>query len=148
MDPITIRLQNETFARIESEAEQRDLSKSEVIREWFTNHDELQREHVQLQSECDELQAKCDRLRNEYEEQIEELERETERTHREKRLVVEQPEEHTEFVNTVKEERSLAKRKANAGVLTRAKWWLVGMGVRSRQTFRALLKPSCCRAIC
>ncbi|WP_255681495.1 hypothetical protein [Natrinema sp. SYSU A 869] len=67
-------------------------------------------------------------MRNEYEEQIEELEREIERTHREKRLILEQCEEHTELVNTVKEEQSLAKQKANAGVLTRAKWWLVGMG--------------------
>ncbi|WP_122091170.1 hypothetical protein [Halalkalicoccus subterraneus] len=35
--------------------------------------------------------------------------------------------EHTELVNTVKEEQNLAKRKVNASVLTRAKWWLVGM---------------------
>ncbi|WP_238532969.1 hypothetical protein [Halalkalicoccus jeotgali] len=47
---------------------------------------------------------------------------------REKRLLLEQREEHTELVNAVKEERTLAKQKANAGVFTRAKWWLVGMG--------------------
>lgn len=127
MDSITIRLQNETLTKIDDEAEQRDLSKSEVIRAWFAERDKLQRECEQLQSEYAELQAECDRLRDEYEEQIEELEREIERTHREKRLVLEQREEHTELVNTVKEEQSLAKRKANAGVLTRAKWWLVGM---------------------
>lgn len=128
MDSITIRLQDETLARIEDEAEQRDLSKSEVIREWFADRDKLQREYERLQSERNELQVECNRLQDEYEEQTEELEREIERTHREKRLVLEQREEHTELVNTVKEERSLVKRKASAGVLTRAKWWLIGMG--------------------
>ena len=45
------------------------------------------------------LQTECDRLRDEYEKQIGELEREIERTHREKRLVLEEREEHTELVN-------------------------------------------------
>ena len=66
-------------------------------------------------------------MRDEYEKQIEELEREIERTHREKRLVLEQREEHTELVNTVKEEQSLAKRKAEAGLWTKTKWALFGM---------------------
>lgn len=127
MDSITIRLQEGTLTRIEDEAERRDLSKSEVIREWFADRDKLQREYEQLQSERDELQAEYDRLRDEYEEQIEDLEREIERTHREKRLVLEQREEHTELVNTVKEERSLVKRKAEAGLWTKTKWALFGM---------------------
>lgn len=56
------------------------------------------------------------------EEMIENLKRENERLQNEKRLIVEQREEHTELVNAVKEEWSLAKRNVNAGVLTRAMW--------------------------
>ena len=80
-----------------------------------------------ITSECAELRDECERLRTEYEDQIEELEREIERTHREKRLVLEQREEHTELVNAVKEEQSLAKRKAQAGLWTKTKWALFGM---------------------
>lgn len=127
MDSITIRLQDETLARIENEAEQRDLSKSKVIRGWFADRDELQREYERLQSERDELQAECNRLRDEYEEQIEELEREIERTHREKRLVLEQREEYTDLVKTVERQQSLAERKAGAGLWTKTKWALFGM---------------------
>lgn len=127
MDSITIRLQAETLAKIEDEAERRDMSKSEVIREWFAERDELQRECEKLQDEYTELQTECDRLRDEYEEQIDELEREIERVHREKRLILEQREEHTELVRAVKEEQSLAKRKAEAGLWTKTKWALFGM---------------------
>lgn len=59
--------------------------------------------------------------------EAEALEQENERLRREKRLILEQREEHTELVRAVESERSLAERKASAGVLTRAKWWLVGM---------------------
>lgn len=127
MDSITIRLQADTLARIEDKAERQDMSKSEVIRAWFDERDELQRECEQLQSEYAELQTECERLRDDYESEIKELEREIERVHREKRLVLEQREEHTELVDTVERQQSLAERKASAGVLTRAKWWLVGM---------------------
>ena len=127
MDSITIRLPKETLEEISSEAERRDISKSEVIREWFRKRDELQSECAELRTECEQLQTECDRLRDEYEEQIDELEREIERVHREKRLILEQREEHTELVNTVERQQSLAERKARAGLLTKTKWALFGM---------------------
>lgn len=104
MDSITIRLQGETLATIENEADSRDSSKSDVIRDWF-------REREELQDECEELQTECERLQNE------------------KRLIVEQREEHTELVEYVEEERSVRQRREerrDAPAWTRAKWWLVG----------------------
>jgi hypothetical protein len=56
------------------------------------------------------------------------LETDLERARREKRQILDQREEHTELVRAVGEERSLAERQAAAGVATRAKWWLFGMG--------------------
>jgi uncharacterized coiled-coil DUF342 family protein len=109
MDSITIRLPEETLEEIEQEAESRDLSKSEVIREWFRERDELQSEYEELQSEYEELQTECDRL------------------HRERRQLLEHREEHTELVRTVERQQSLAERKASAGLMTRAKWWFTGV---------------------
>ncbi|MEM4782449.1 MAG: hypothetical protein QXG03_12940 [Halalkalicoccus sp.] len=37
--------------------------------------------------------------------------------------------EHTELVRYVQSERSLAERRASAGVVTRVKWWFTGMPI-------------------
>lgn len=52
---------------------------------------------------------------------------ENKRLHRERRQLLEQREENTELVKAVKEKRSLAKRRAEAGLLTKTKWALFGM---------------------
>lgn len=104
MDSITIRVQDETLAKIERGAEKREVSKSELIREWFQEREELQFERAQLQSEYEELQTECDRLQNE------------------KRLILEDREEKTELVEYVEDELSYRE----AGLSTRMKWWLFG----------------------
>ena len=109
MEPITLRLQSNTLAEVDSEAEDRGESRAEYIRELIEHrHD---------------YEAKA----SEYEEKADELQREVDRLHRERRQILEQREEHTELVSAVKSEQSLAERKAKAGLGTRLKWWAFGM---------------------
>lgn len=109
MDSITIRLPEETLGEIKEEAERRDISKSEVIREWFREREELQSECEQLRSECEQLQTECDRLQNE------------------KRMILEQREETTELVHTAERQQDWIERQARAGLLTKTKWAIFGM---------------------
>lgn len=57
------------------------------------------------------------------EERIAELERERDRLERKLTAALETREEHTDLVRYVEEERSYRQ----AGLVTRAKWWLFGM---------------------
>ena len=52
---------------------------------------------------------------------VEVLEIENDRLHRERRQLLGQREEHTELVNAVKNDRTLAQRRANAGLWTKTK---------------------------
>jgi len=60
-------------------------------------------------------------------ERVAELETRAERLENEKRMILEQQEEHTELVRQVEQERSLAERKARAGLATRMRWAIFGM---------------------
>lgn len=75
-----------------------------------TNRSEAMRMIIDQYNETNDLRQENERLRNE------------------KRLILEQREEHTELVNAVKDDRTLAQRKADAGLLTKTKWALFGMG--------------------
>lgn len=101
MKQITVRLSEELIGELDRIAENSDRSRAEVIR------DELN--SLEKPSEVERLRTEVERLR------------------REKRLILEHREENTELVNAVKEERSLAKRKAEAGLWTKTKWALFGM---------------------
>jgi chromosome segregation ATPase len=82
----------------------------------------------ELRADRDEAVAQArQEVRNELEAELDDLERENERLQREKRQILEQREENTELVKAVKEERTLAKRKAEAGLWTKTKWALFGM---------------------
>jgi hypothetical protein len=59
-------------------------------------------------------------------ERVGDLEQQVKRLEREKRLVLEQREEHSQLVRAVEQEQSLAEERAQAGLATRVKWWLVG----------------------
>jgi len=59
-------------------------------------------------------------------ERIGDLEQQVERLEREKRLILEQREEHAQLVRAVEEQRTLEQERAQAGLATRAKWWLFG----------------------
>ncbi|WP_126665177.1 hypothetical protein [Haloterrigena salifodinae] len=72
-------------------------------------------------------------LCNEYEDRIAELETEVERLRNEKRTLINDREERTELVEYVQEERSLSKQKAQAGIITRAKWFLTGMPAKEAE---------------
>lgn len=145
MDSITLRLQSDTIDQLNDEANARGVSRSEYVRDIIRSRDELQRlrdKHERIQADHeeeldgvrDEYEERINELEREYKNQINELERENERLHRERRQLLEQRDEHTELVEYVEEERSLQQRRedreqrrAQAGVLTRAKWWLAGM---------------------
>lgn len=145
MEPITLRLEEDTLERVEDEADEEGLKRAEYLREIVANrneHEEIRREYEEKLSEYEE---KLERLRAEYESElnaieaeyqeriddlkseIDDLEMEIQRVHREKRQILEQREEHTELVKQVEQERSLAERKAQAGILTRTKWLITGM---------------------
>jgi len=59
-------------------------------------------------------------------ERVGDLEQEVERLEREKRLILEQREEHSQLVRAVEEQRTLERERAQAGLATRVKWWLFG----------------------
>lgn len=105
MEQTTIRLPTELLEELSEEADERGVSRSEHIREVLEERERI-----------DELEQRVD-----------ELETELARVHREKRQVLEQREEHGELVAALQEERALEQRRAQAGVVTRAKWWLTGM---------------------
>lgn len=88
-------------------------SKSEAVRTFIQEYERLSERVADLESE--------------YEKRIADLERENERLRNEKQLILEQREEHTDLVRAIEREQSREDRRAQAGVLTRAKWWLVGM---------------------
>jgi len=59
-------------------------------------------------------------------ERVGDLEQRLERLEREKRLLLEQREEHSQLVRAVEEQRTLEQERAQAGLGTRVRWWLVG----------------------
>jgi hypothetical protein len=59
-------------------------------------------------------------------ERVADLEQQVERLGREKRLILEQREEHSQLVRAVEEQRTLEQERAQAGLATRARWWLFG----------------------
>jgi hypothetical protein len=72
--------------------------------------------------ECIERSQQLDECR----ERVGDLEQQVERLEREKRLILEQREEHRQLVRAVEEQRTLEQERAQAGLATRARWWLFG----------------------
>ena len=104
MKPTTIRLNEDTIAELDAEAEERGLSRTDYIREVISKRHEY------------------DRLQKEYEQQLADYENQIERLQREKRMIIEDREERTELVRYVEDELSYRQ----AGLGTRMKWWLFG----------------------
>jgi hypothetical protein len=59
-------------------------------------------------------------------ERVGDLEQQVERLQREKRLILEERDEHSQLVRAVEQQRTLEEQRAQAGLATRAKWWLFG----------------------
>ncbi len=114
MKRITASVEDEHLDIIaeEKESADDDVSDAEAIRRLITRASEvknLEAQAQQLRDERDEAEQRCDELRN--------------------RLAAanQRIDASNELVEYVREEQSLEKRKATAGVFTRAKWWLTGM---------------------
>jgi len=71
---------------------------------------------------CIERSQELDECR----ERVGDLQERVERLEREKRLILEQREEHSQLVRAVEEQRTLERERAQAGLATRARWWLFG----------------------
>lgn len=95
-------------------------SKSEAVRDFIQRYDDLEERERERQREHARELAELER-------RIRDLETENKRLHRERRQLLEQREENTELVKAVKEERTLARKKAEAGLWTKTKWALFGM---------------------
>ena len=122
MERITVTIPEEWDERLAQQASEGGpyRSKSEAMREWINDlRQELSECEAQLRSAREENQEYADR--------IEKLRTDVERLQTEKQLILEEREEKTELVEYVRSERSISERRAQAGALTRAKWWLTGM---------------------
>lgn len=133
MPRVTLTLDDEadtTLERLSTEDgpfESKSAAAREIIPAYETlkeQADEHERELAKLRSQhADELQAQA----NQFENEIDDLETELERVHREKRQILEQREEHQDLVRAVEREQSRADRRARAGMVKRAKWFVFGM---------------------
>jgi len=72
--------------------------------------------------ECIERSQELDACR----ERVGDLQERVERLEREKRLILEEREEHSQLVRAVEDQRTLEQERAQAGLATRARWWLFG----------------------
>ena len=109
MKPTSIRLDEDTLASVDSEADERGLSRAVYLRKIVENRHE------------------SNRIRDEYEAKLDELRTENERLQRERRQILEQREEATDLVAVVERQQSLQERKAQASIFARMKWAVTGM---------------------
>ena len=105
MRNITVRMKDEDVDLLDDRADEAGVSRSDYVR-----------------NACLELPDEVDELR----ERLDELETERDRLQRELRASNRRYDDHTELVEYVQEERSLARRRHNASAIQRAKWWLFG----------------------
>ncbi|RJS95824.1 hypothetical protein [Halococcus sp. IIIV-5B] len=111
MKRITPQIRSEHIELIEriQEEEETEISDAEAVRRIFDRAIQYEAEVERLESELQQTEARVDEMRS--------------------KLVAttEKVEASNELVRVVEEEQSLQSRRAQAGVLTRAKWWFVGM---------------------
>lgn len=100
MDQITIRISAELREKIEEEAEEKDVSKSEVARN-----------RLEMGFDYDQLQNKVDRLESE------------------KQMIIQDREEKQELVKFAEKQKSILEKREerrNMPVWKRAKHWILG----------------------
>lgn len=118
MKPITVRLSPQTVDELDNEADERELSRAEYVRELIRTRDES--EEIQ-----DEYEAELDRLRSE----LDKMRTENDRLRREKRQVLDVREENNELVRFAEAERDRRNQEQeikSAPAWRRAKYWLLG----------------------
>lgn len=104
MRQITLRVPEDVLDEIEAEAEADGVTRSERIRDILRTRSE----HA------------------EHEERIDELETTLERLKREKRMVLEQAEEHGELVEYVEQERQIQRKRFEASLSDRIRYFIWG----------------------
>lgn len=108
MQNVSVRLEPETIEQVEEEAEEQGVKRAVYLRELIENRHESEEVH------------------SEYEQRVEELERENDRLNREKRQILDQRTENTELRTFAQEQRELVRRKHNASLATRLRWFVFG----------------------
>jgi len=119
MQQITVRLPEDLLDALEAGAEAKDRTRSDHIR------DVLQAHHEGRTVPLEDLHAVARTLRDR-EDELADCRRDVARLQNEKRTILEQREENQELVEYAKEQKSLQRRRHEAGVATRFKWWLFG----------------------
>ena len=126
MANVSVRLQDDVVEQLDDEASDHGLSRAEYIRSLI----QCRTESKELRSELDEIRDDYDELQAEHEKELNALEEQYEarlnNLERQLKAANQKNERIDELVRVHDREQTLAERKASAGVLTRAKWWLVG----------------------
>lgn len=102
---VTVRLDDALAEHVDAVRQDSETADAEAVRQCLRrsqNVDELEKEIAELQTDVERLQN-------------------------EKQQILEQREEHSQLVRAVDRQRTLEEQKAEAGVATRAKWYLFGM---------------------
>ena len=153
MTQITARVSNEVVEELDEEAEKRDETRADRLRNIIHSRhesDRLRTKVEELQSEVNKHRQEVTRLRDEvtlhqnevenlredrerFQSEISDLETEVQRLNRERRQLLEQREENQELVKFAEEQRSLEHRRADreerrlqANIVRRGWWWLTG----------------------
>jgi len=117
MKRITPQVRPEHIEYIDQVREQAGAdSDAEAIREIFDRAMRTDARLEQLEAQLDERDA-----------ELQQSEARADELRSKLVAVTDRVEASNELVHVVQEEQTLAKRQAQAGVLTRAKWWLTGM---------------------
>jgi|APHM01.1.fsa_nt_gi hypothetical protein len=112
----TVRLCDTLTRHVESVRQDEQTSDAEAVRECVRRSERL----ADVEAHVDELDTEVDRIRRE-------LNTEVGRLRREKRQILAEREEKAELARQIKNQRSAEQRLRKAGLVTRAKWLLVGM---------------------
>ena len=110
MQKVTFSLEEGQLDTLDEFQEENDISsRSEALRRFIEDYEELHTEYENLHTEYEELQTELEQERNR------------------NKMILEQREEHTELVKYVQEERTQEQRWREAGLATRLKWRVFGM---------------------
>ena len=123
MGQISIRMSDERIERLDREADDRGLTRAELVRDIL----ESRNEPSETQTKLEECRSTVDDFRS----KVDELQTEVDRLNRERRQLLEQRQENQELVKFAKEQRSVVsqqreeerwRRQAN---IVRRTWWRI-----------------------
>ena len=110
MQKVTFSLTDDHLETIEEWQEEHDISsRSEALRRFIEDYEELHTRYEELHTQGEELQTELEQERNR------------------NKMILEQREEHTELVKYVQDERTVEQKWREAGIGQRLKWRLFGM---------------------